>query len=132
CESLFNKKSDDEFIALLKKEPLLAEIYILAGTNPLDARAIGYRYGQYGLELIEKLVSENLLVLAAKDKYVLSPSAPNLDGEALKLLGEHFVHRFSKPKAVMSENTIAFYAEGLNEEGMKEWLRIDDEAFYKK
>lgn len=127
-----HQKSNDDLIALLKKEPLLAEIYILAGTNPIDVRAIGFRYGQYGVELVEKLANENILVAVAKDKYILSPTAPNLDGDALKFLGEYFVHRFSKPKAVMSENTIAFYAEGLNEEGMKEWLKIDDEAFYKK
>jgi acyl-CoA-binding protein len=134
CESLTQESKNQNFLEYIKKEPLMAELYILAGTGPLVKNAIGFRYGQYGLEVLEKLVEAELIVKVDKDTYIISKSAPNLDGDCLKHLGEYFVHRFSKPRNAQleGENTIAFYAEGLNDAGLKEWLKVDSEAFYKK
>ena len=121
-----------ELLELLKKEPLFAELLVLAGTGPLHTSAIGYRYGQYGLEVLERLEKAEVLIKVSKESYTVSSKLPNFDGHALKFLGEYFVHRFSRPNDLMSENTISFYAEGLNEEGLKAWLSVDTQAFYKK
>lgn len=123
-----------ELLAQFKNEPLFAELFVLAGTSPLNKNAIAFRFGEYGLEVIDKLLKEDLLQEIEKDTYTLSRNTPPLDGECLKFLGEYFVRRFSKPGNCQMhwQNTINFYAESLNEEGKKEWLQIDADAFYKK
>ncbi len=131
-EATSSTEQNNQLLDLLRKEPLFAELMVLAGTGPLHVSAIGYRYGQYGLEVLERLEKAEVLIKVTKDTYSVSSKLPNFDGHALKFLGEYFVHRFSKPSELMSENTISFYAEGLSEEGLKEWLAVDTEAFYKK
>lgn len=117
-----------------KEEPLMAELLILAGTGPLHAQAVCYRYGAYGMELVEKLTQANFLSMISKDVYAPHPNAPRLDSESLKEIGMRLVQRFSKIKdaQVKDKNLLAFYAEGLNSEGLKRWIAIDTEAFYKK
>lgn len=127
-----NHQREVQLLELLKKEPLYAEIFVLAGTAPLNVSAIGFRYGQYGVEILEKLEEENILIKTSKDTYTMSPKVPALDGETLKFLGEHFVHRFCRPRDTMSEHSIVFYAEALNSDGQKAWLEVDTEAFKKK
>jgi len=131
-EKKSSTQDEQDLLDLFKKEPLAAEIFVLAGTAPLIKSAIGFRYGQYGLEVIELLLSKNILIQSDKDVYNLSAKVPNLDGEALKFLGEYFVQRFAKVRDVMSENMISFFAEGLNQAGKEAWLEIDTKAFYKK
>lgn len=134
CDQSQKEKSNREFLDQLKREPLMAELYVLAGTGPLNKGAIAFRYGQYGLEVLERLVSCDLLVEVDKETFGLSKNCPIFDGHALKYLGEYFVRRFSKADntQVQNENMINFYAEGLNEEGKQAWLKIDTQAFYKK
>lgn len=131
-EAESSTEKNNQLLELLRKEPLFAELMVLAGTGPLHMSAIGFRYGQYGLEVLERLEKAHVLIKVTKDAYSVSSKLPNFDGQALKFLGEYFIHRFSKPSDLMSENTISFYAEGLNREGLKEWLAVDSEAFYKK
>lgn len=123
-----------ELLNFFKNEPLFAELFVLAGTAPLIRNAIAFRYGEYGIEVLDKLRKEGLIQEIEKDTYSLSRHTPPMDGECLKFLGEYFVRRFSKPSnaQIHNENTINFYAESLNEEGKIAWLRADTEAFYKK
>ncbi|MCR9204351.1 MAG: hypothetical protein NXH75_07235, partial [Halobacteriovoraceae bacterium] len=108
-----------ELLTFFKNEPLFAELFVLAGTGPLIRNAIAFRYGEYGLEVLDKLKEEGLIQEVEKDTYSLSRHTPPMDGECLKFLGEYFIHRFSKPgnAQIHNENTINFYAESLNEEG---------------
>lgn len=124
----------EELLDTLKKEPVLAELFVLAGMGPLLKSVIGFKYGQYGLKLLDKLCQMELILKVDSDTYVLSKTTPTLDGEAIKFLGEYFSHRFSKPENahLEGENCLSFYAESLNEEGLQEWLAIDSQAFYKK
>ncbi len=85
-KSVANSKENADFLELMKREPLLAEIYVLAGTGPLLKSAIAWRYGQYGVELLLKLEQKFLIKAIAKDTYVASENGPNLDGAALKFL----------------------------------------------
>jgi hypothetical protein len=134
CNTVTTKDDVDDFLDLVRKDALMSELYVLAGTGPLKKSAVGFRYGQYGIELIERFVEKKYFNIIDTDTYILSDCAPNLDTDSLKHLGEYFVSKFSKPKnaQVKSENTISFYAESLNEEGKKAWLAIDTESFYKK
>lgn len=119
---------------MLKREPLIAELYVLAGTGPLNKNAIAFRYGQYGIEILEKLIKENIIQEVEKEIYALTKCGPTLDGDCIKYLGEYFIRRFSKADNTQlhNENMLNFYAEGLNEAGKYAWLKVDTEAFYKK
>lgn len=123
-----------ELLNLFKNIPLFAELFVLAGTSPLNKNAVAFRYGEYGVEVLEKLKEEDLIIEVEKDVFTLSKNTPPMDGECLKYLGEYFIKRFSKPSntQIHNENTINFYAESLNEEGKYAWLKVDTDAFYKK
>ncbi len=122
------------FLELIEEDPLIGELYVLAGTGPLYKDAICFRYGQYGVELIEKLVALNLLKMTDKDRYEIGSYCPTFDGEIIKTLGLRFTQKFCKPgiAGVRGKNVMNFYAEGLNDEGLSEWLAIEEEAYYKK
>jgi len=134
CESIVSKEINGEFLELVKTDPLMAELFVLAGTGSLHRGAISYRYGEYGVELVHRLEDKGFLKALDKDTWIVPRNCPNLDSEALKFLGEYFVTKFSKPKngELAGEHIISFYAEGLNEEGKKAWTEIDTESFYKK
>lgn len=134
CDHSQKEQDNRNFLDLLKKEPLMAELYVLAGTGPLNKNAIAFRYGQYGLEILERLIEADLLIELDKETYGLSKNGPTLEGSTLKFIGEYFVRRFSKAdnSQLKNENILSFYAEGLNEDGKQAWLKIDTDAFYKK
>jgi transcriptional regulator with XRE-family HTH domain len=132
---LREKKSIDcNFFALIKKHPLMAEIYIMAALAPIDKNSISFRYGQYGVELLEEMSKLGIIDEVSKSIFILSSSAPEMTSQIVKHFGLHFVERFSKPENtnLKGENMMSFYCEKLNEEGLNQWLKIDREAFYKK
>lgn len=122
------------FLELLEEDPLIGELFVLAGTGPLFKDAVCFRYGQYGVELIEKLEALNLLKMTDKDRYEIGPNCPTFDGEIIKTLGLRFTQKFCRPDiaGVRGKNVMNFYAEGLNDKGLTEWLAIEEEAYYKK
>jgi hypothetical protein len=128
------KKDKNTLLELLKSEPLASEILILAGLMPLQKSIISFRYGEFGVKVMQSLFKEGFLIEQQKDQFTLSALGPELDAECLKTLGLHFTRRFSKPSQakVLNQNILSFYAESLNEEGKEQWLKIDTEAFYKK
>jgi len=130
-----NKKyCKTNFLALIEKDPLLGELYVLAGTGPLYKDSVVFRYGQYGLELLEKLESLHILKLIDKNTYGLGLNSPTFTAAVIKELGSRFVSRYSKPELadVKGNNVMNFYAEGLNDEGLQAWIKADEEAFMAK
>ena len=122
------------FLELIEADPLMGELYVLAGTGPLFKDSVSFRFGQYGVELLDKL--EELQILMKKDRntYVLGGNSPTFDGPVIKSIGTRFVKRFCKPgmASLKGNNVMNFYAEGLNAEGLQEWIKTDEEAFKKK
>lgn len=133
-ESKETSFQQSDFLAFIQKEPLLIEILILAGTGPLHKSKVAYQFGQYGLELLEKLIQKGFLKEVEKEVYGHTKNVPNFDGETLKFMGNYFVHRFFKTENadLKNQNVINFYAEGLNEEGKQKWLEIETKSFYEK
>lgn len=133
-EKTLGRNRSQELLEVFKSNPLAAEFFILAGSGSLNLSTIGFRYGEYGQEIVQMLQRANLIHEVNKGEFILSKTAPQLDGNCFKFLGEYFIKKFSKPSnaQLLSENTISFYAEGLNQKGKEEWLKIDRECFYKK
>lgn len=134
CKLENTKYKKVNFLELLEEDPLIGELFVLAGTGPLYKDAVCFRYGQYGVELIEKLEKLNLLKRTDKDRYEIGSNCPTFDGEIIKNLGIKFTQKYCSPSVagVRGKNVMNFYAEGLNEEGLNEWLAIEEEAYYKK
>lgn len=122
------------FLEMIQNDPLLGELYVLAGTGPLYKDSVVFRYGQYGLELVERLHKAGLLTMTDKNTYTLSKANISIDGSVIKELGTRFIKRYCKPNEakIRGNNIMNFYAEGLNDEGMQAWMKIDEESFYKK
>lgn len=132
--SIGKKYCKTNLLELIEADPLLGELYVLAGTGPLYKDSISFRYGQYGIELLEKLEGLKILIKKDRSTYILGTNSPTIDGPVIKALGLRFVQKFSKPECagLRGNNVMNFYAEGLNEEGLNEWIKADEEAFYKK
>lgn len=128
------KTKDTDLLKLFKSNPLSIEIFVLVSISGLDKSAIAYKYGEYGVNVIDKLIEIRLVNEVKKGHYRISENTPILDAESLKLLGEYFTRHFSKlgNTQLHCQNVINFYAESLNEEGIKAWLAIDTEAYKQK
>jgi AraC-like DNA-binding protein len=131
------KKFTDNKIDLLmaiKANPLAGELYILAGTQNISLNAIAYRYGQFGVETLEDMLEQNILIEVKSKEYSINPQLPRLTAEIIKELGIRLVKRFANTEICdeQGHNLLALYAESLNEDGIAEWLKIDTEAFHKK
>lgn len=133
-KSVSSAQENSAFLDLITNEPLLAELYVLAGAGPLHKNKVLSNYGKNGLVLLKKLEERGIIRPLDETTYVATGSGPNLDGPALKYLGEYFVRKFLKPHNTdeLEKNIISFYAEGLNESGKNAWLALDSTVFYKK
>ena len=123
-----------DFFKAIEEQPLVGELYVLAATGELQRNNVLKLYGQFGMEIVEFLVKQDLLKQVNTNVYTLSPNGPVFDGKVIKSLGGHFLKRFSKPSnaSLKGQNALGFYADTLNEAGYQKWLSIDEKAFYEK
>lgn len=118
----------------LNRDPVFAEIYLLAATGGVTREFIIFQFGQYGDRLLQKMIDQKVLINQDKYKFVLGPNQATLGPDTLKHLGQLCIEHYLKPENgdLSGENFHAFFAESLNEEAYNEWLKIDEEAFKKK
>lgn len=115
-------------------DKVFAEIYCLASMSPITSEYIQYRYGMSGVETADKMLDLGVLKLTKKNTYTIGDKQIEFSPKLVKRLGLNLVEKYSKTEDVdlAEKNLIAFYAEGLSPEGYRKWLKIDQEAFYKK
>ncbi len=118
----------------LQKNPIVAEIFILAATGALQLDEIQYRFGKYGVDLVSKLIEKNILNEIHKDVFILGKNQPVFNGDTIVAVGKTMIEAHAKPKNgdELDQNFISFFAEGVSEEAYQEWLAIDQDAFQKK
>jgi hypothetical protein len=118
----------------LQKNPIVAELYILAATGPLHFSDVETRFGTYGIELLEKMLSKELLHQVHKDIFVTGMNHPVFNGETIVSVGSVMIAAHAKPGAadILDQNFISFFAEGLSNDAYQKWLQIDQEAYRKK
>jgi hypothetical protein len=123
-----------DFLSAIEKQPVLGELYVLVSIREMHKNEVMLGYGQFGLDLLEQLVSAGLVNKLTNYVYASSGRGPVFDGHVIRCMGGHFIERYSKPEdsKVRGNNSLSFYANRLSEEGYKKWLSIDEEAFYKK
>jgi hypothetical protein len=118
----------------LQKNPIVAEIYIWAATGPIKIEDIEVRFGNYGIELISKMIEKSLLREIHKNVFITGNNYPTFSGQTIVSVGSAMVNSHAKPTngEELSNNFLAFYAEGLSPKAFDEWLKIDEEANRKK
>ena len=118
----------------LQKNPIVAELYVIAATGPVALDDIEYRFGKYGIELLYKMIEKGLLSEVHKNVFIIGDFHPVFSGETIISVGSTLINNHAKPAAgeEVMNNYIAFYAEGLNEKAYEQWITIDEEAYSKK
>lgn len=111
-----------------------AEIYFLASCSPTSRDLIQLRFGLHGIETVEKMIELGALKQTREGTYTIGDVQANLDAQTLKRVGLSISEKYAKVQNTQTRgnNLIAFYAEGLSDEAYEQWLKIDQEAFYKK
>ncbi len=118
----------------LLKDRVMGEIYFLAACSAVRRDEIVFRYGQFGMEALRRLLSLGALKESSPQLYVLGSNQANFSAAGIKTLGLNMVETFasSKDTDLPMTNFMGVFAEGISEETYKEWIRIDKEAYYKK
>lgn len=114
--------------------PVLRELYVLAGTGSLKKDFVFNRFGQYGLESVTKLLKLNVLEEIRPNEFALGSAQINFTPNSVYEVGLQFCESYARPAEgqLTGENYMTFFAEGLSEEAYQQWLQIDLEAFQKK
>ena len=114
-------------------DQVFSDIYLRASCDCVTQDFIAFRFGEHGLEVLKEMLLLQVLKLDSDGRYTLKKHV-NLSAKTLKKLSSRLIETYAKSQnaQVQGENLIAFYTEALSEEAYNEWLRIDEEAFYKK
>jgi hypothetical protein len=114
--------------------PVLRELYVLAGTGSLKKDFVLNRFGQYGLESVNKLLKLAVLKEIRPQEFTLGSAQINFTPDSVYEVGLQFCQSYARPAEgqLTGENYMTFFAEGLSEEAYQQWLQIDLEAFQKK
>jgi len=118
----------------INRDPVFAEIYLMAATGGVTREYVMFQFGQYGDRLLQKMLDQKVLIPQDKYRHVLGPQQATLGPDTLKHLGQLCVEHYLKPENgdLSGENFHAFFAENLSEDAYNEWIQIDEEAIKKK
>lgn len=118
----------------LVRNSVFADLYILAGTGEITKKQILKRFGENGINILNKMLNLETLKEIRPEVFVLGTNQASFSPEVILKVGINLIENYAKPHDgdVLNQNFSGLYAEGLSEEGYKEWLSIDQEAFKKK
>ena len=120
--------------AEILSDKVFCEIYFAIACGPLKKNVIRTRYGQYGLEVLEKMLSLKLIKLISTMTYAQTDLQITFSAIGIKRSGLNLSESFSKPSnsEINGNNHISVYSEGISEDVYLQWLAIDKKAFHEK
>ncbi|AFY01328.1 hypothetical protein [Bdellovibrio bacteriovorus] len=126
----YNVNVEQELI----KDPCFAELYVLADTRPFDRGFVRTRFGEYGMEILEKMKQMNVLRQLENGRYALGTNRSTFSAEAIKSVGLRLTEKYSKPARTDENyaNYMNLFFESINETTYRRWLDIDVQAFQDK
>ncbi len=129
-----NKTYISQLPDLLMQNPIFIQIYTLCDTGSVKKSEIRRRFGLHGLDIAQQMVDKKILSEISSTELVLGPQVLNMPPDYLLKCGIELASTYLKPEncSVHNQNFIGFYVEGLSEEGYRQWLQIDNEAYLKK
>ncbi len=118
----------------IQKNPVFAEIYILASTGPIKKIEIVNRFGKYGIEVLTSMLEKKVVSEVRVGEFILGPNQTHLSPESIASLGAQLIQDFAKPSNgyELGLHFMGFFSEGLTEEAYRQWQLIDQEAYFKK
>lgn len=125
---------DQAAIQYLKRNDLALTLYGLCGSGTMSSAMVKKRYGEYGLDCLNKLVQFELLNEAPKGHFHIGKRQIHLDPEILKKLGlnlveQHFRHENADMR---TENYLGFLTESISEESYQKLLVMERQHFEEK
>lgn len=126
----FNVEVEDE----INSDPVFMDIYFLSNAGILTREYIQFKFGEYGLSIVSKMLKSNILEINDRGIYVQGTNQANLSPLTIKRSGLYIINKYLSPESCEEKghNFCGVFVEGLTPEGFNEWLKIDYEAFYKK
>lgn len=116
------------------KDPCFSELYVLAETRPFDGSYVRSRFGEYGLEVLQKMLQMNVLRLLENGRYGLGTHRSPFSAQTIKAVGLRLTERYSKPSRTDENyaNYMNLFFESVSENTYRKWLEIDIQAFKEK
>ncbi len=126
----FNVDVEDQIIA----DPVFMDIYFLSNAGVLTREYIQFKFGEYGLTVVSKMLKANILEVNSNGQFIQGSNQANLSPSTVKKVGLYLVNKYFKADNCdeKGNNFCGVYVEGLTPEGLNEWLKVDCEAFNKK
>lgn len=118
----------------ISKNHVALELVVLCSTGSLTSEEIKDRFGTFGLEIVQRLVSKKILSESKLGIFNIGPNQMNMTPETIIKMGIQVVSSYAKPQNGYEKhkNFQGFYAEGLSEEAYQQWMEIDEQAYIKK
>lgn len=116
------------------KDPCFSELYVLAETRPFDSSYVRSRFGEYGLEVLHKMLQMNVLRILDNGRYGLGNHRSTFSAQTIKTVGLRLAERYSKPSRTDENyaNYMNLFFESVSEKTYRKWLEIDSLAFKEK
>lgn len=126
----FNVEVENEIIS----DPVFMDIYFLSNAGILTREFIQFKFGEYGMNIVSKMLKGNILELDRHGVYKQGSNQANLSPLTIKRSALYIINKYFTPSNCedKGKNFCGIYFEGLTPEGFNEWLKVDYEAFYKK
>jgi hypothetical protein len=129
-QTVYTQDLTQEFVS----DKCMMEIYIQVGSGGVSLECIQFKFGEYGVNCLKKLLAHKAIVLDSKGLYQPGEVQMSFNSEQIKQVGLHLSTRYTKPQKTdeLGQNFLGFYCEGLNETGYREWIKIDEQAYAAK
>ncbi len=114
--------------------PVMAEIVVLCATGPVKLSYLKSRFGDYGLKVVEDLLTRDVLKSLTRSEVCQGQVQVNMAPETVARVAIQMVQQHLKTENsyVSGGNFVGFYAEGLNDGALQKWLAIDAKAYREK
>lgn len=118
----------------LLKDPCFSELYVLAETRPFDHAYVRSRFGEYGVQVLHKMLQMNVVRLLENGRYGLGMNRSTFSAQTIKTVGLRLTERYSKPSRTDENhaNYMNLFFESISENTYRRWLEIDNQAFKEK
>ncbi len=113
----------------LETNKVFREIFLYSRTGRITKKFVKEEFGKYGLEMLDLMLSENILIEEDKGIYVAGSLSVPKTLKAIKTIVHELVEDNLDPELLseLGNNKAFYYMEGLTEDSKETLLKIVDE-----
>ncbi|QDK38751.1 hypothetical protein [Bdellovibrio sp. NC01] len=118
----------------LLKDRCFAELYVLAETKTFDLGFVKSRFGDYGIEILQKMLLLKVVRQLGNGNYGLGENRSPFSAESIKSVGIILSERYSKPERTDENgaNYMGLIFESVSESTYRKWIEIEERAFQER